>query len=113
MQEILIAEKLHLYLCNSMWDKSRGVIGREHLLCDAVFFIPDCNWVHTFGLRSDICVYFLSKDCQTVITIDRLSPNKFSAWRAHAVHVLESSATCSSARIQEALLYLRKIYKAS
>jgi hypothetical protein len=100
------AEHGKIYIATSLWEKTRGVIGNEHLLTRGFFVIPHCNWVHGFFLHSPIYVYFLSASYTDCIHACTLAPNSFSPFVFKAQHVLESRTQISNDAFIEILRLL-------
>jgi hypothetical protein len=95
-----------LFVAETLWEKTRGVIRNESLLTNGLLLIPDCNWVHGFFLSCPIEVHFISED-YSLIESAELFPNSFSKPCWNAKHTIEAAHTNSSGMLQEALIYLR------
>lgn len=92
-----------LYIAKNLWDKTRGVIGREALLSEGVVLIPDCNWVHSFFVRTPLFVYFIDKDYSSVVQSQTVDPNSFSSYVNGARHVIESAKELDNDEIKDIL----------
>jgi hypothetical protein len=63
-----------------MWERLRGLLGRERLGADEGLWIANCSAVHTIGMRFPIDVVFLDRRGRVLKISRRLRP-----WRVAAV----------------------------
>ena len=63
----------------NMWDRMRGLLGREQLTDQQALWISPCPSVHTIGMRYAIDVIFLSKQGNVQKITSNLKPLKFSS----------------------------------
>jgi hypothetical protein len=100
-------ENTSLYLMDSLWDRTRGVMGRESFLSNGAFLIPSCNWVHTFFVSVPLQLFFLNERYEIVKHIPSLSPNRFSPYVYHAALTLECMTGVPIDRVRAMLYHLR------
>jgi uncharacterized membrane protein (UPF0127 family) len=51
----------NLEKASSFWQRSRGLLGRDHLPADRALWIVHCNAIHTFFMRFPIDVVFVDR----------------------------------------------------
>lgn len=77
----------------TLWDRTRGLLGREALAEEQGLLIDPCNSVHTFGMRYAIDLVYITRDGSVAKIIRSLGPRRLSfCWRAGAVLELLSGA---------------------
>lgn len=82
--------------CESFFERAAGLVGQTEPLDSQVLHIPNCNAIHTFGLRYPIDVIFTNTSGRVLHCVRRLAPRRLAIHRgAHAV--LEMRAGLSSA----------------
>lgn len=69
--------------------KAKGLLGRESL--DGAVLLMNTKSVHTLGMKFDIDVAFLDKDCR-VLRIKHMRRNRISGFVTKAKSVLEVEA---------------------
>ncbi len=76
-----------VYLCDSFWKRTQGLLGHAPLLPHQAFWLIPCNSVHTFGMKYPIDLYALNKDNRVVAVIKNMKPNRISRifWKAHSI----------------------------
>ncbi len=83
----LVADKLdHV---TSLWDRMKGLLGRDALYPQHGLWIDPCNSIHTFFMRFPIDVVFVSREGKVVKTFENFSPFRISPWIRKARSVLE------------------------
>ena len=75
-------------LCDSPFQRLRGLLGREGKLLNSVLWLRPCSSVHTCFMRSPIDVIYLDGERRVLKTVSKLKPWRFSACPG-AVSVLE------------------------
>jgi uncharacterized membrane protein (UPF0127 family) len=70
-------------------ERSKGLLRRDGV--DGAFVIPQCRWVHTFGMRFAIDVAHVDEH-GTVLRTVRMRPNRLGAPVWHARTVVEAEA---------------------
>ena len=80
-----------LYIAFSLWEKTRGIIGRESLVQTGALVLPCCNWVHSFFVQSSLNLYFFNADYDVLVLRTTLHPNCVSPFVYKAHHVIESA----------------------
>ncbi|MDD5217570.1 MAG: DUF192 domain-containing protein [Candidatus Omnitrophica bacterium] len=81
-------------VAQSIWQRMRGLIGTKTMADDEVFWIPQCQGVHTFAMVFPIDVVFLDGQ-GTVLKIDPgMLPNRIGpvCWKARSVLELPGGA---------------------
>lgn len=69
------------------WEKMRGLIGKPPN--STALFIPNCNFIHTFGMRMPIDVVFLNGEYRVVDVVRNVQPWRIGPRCKEAEHVLE------------------------
>ena len=74
----------HLYqimvlLCDSPFQRLRGLLARESLLSDSVLWLRPCSSIHTCFMQRPIDVIYLNREKCIVKTVSNLKPWRFSA----------------------------------
>ena len=62
----------------TMRERMRGLLGRDSLETGSGMLFYNCGWVHTFFMRFEIDLVFISRDHRVVHTNSALKPNRFS-----------------------------------
>ena len=83
----------------SLWDRMKGLIGRDYLEKGESLWIRPCNSVHTLGMKFPIDVLFLDFENRVVGVSERISPNRISKFVFKAKSVLELPAGTLSATV--------------
>ncbi len=74
-----------LELARSMWQRSRGLLGRRGLLEGGGMHFAGTNLIHMLFMRFPIDVLYLDRNGRAVKLVHDLAPWRFSAaWRAKA-----------------------------
>ncbi len=66
-------------LCDSPFQRLRGLLARESLLSDSVLWLRPCSSIHTCFMRGSIDVIYLNRERRIVKTVSNLKPWRFSA----------------------------------
>ena len=66
------------FLCESLFQRLRGLLGREELLSEMFFWIRPCSSVHTCFMRVAIDLVYLDKRQNILKLVSGLRPWKFS-----------------------------------
>ncbi|MBI5211428.1 MAG: DUF192 domain-containing protein [Elusimicrobia bacterium] len=73
----------------TLWDRMRGLLGRDALAEDEGLWIVPCPQIHTFFMRFPIDVLFLDRGLKVVRVMEDLVPWRLSPWVLSAHSVLE------------------------
>ena len=67
-----------------MFERMRGLLGRDGLPEGEVYVFPRCGSVHTFGMRFAIDVVFLDKEGRVLSIHENVRPGRmvFGGWKA-------------------------------
>jgi uncharacterized membrane protein (UPF0127 family) len=78
--------ELTLQRAETMFARSRGLLGQRRMASGQALWLKPCFAVHTVGMRFSIGVFFIDKHGVVVKTIARLRPNRLAAcWQANSV----------------------------
>jgi uncharacterized protein len=102
-------DTITVYEANSFFAKLRGLIGREEMLKNGALLIPNCNWVHSFFMKSPIRVLFLDAHCNTIIFEQQLNPWRLSHMCLSARFSLEVSIHMSDFELKKVLSHLSEL----
>jgi len=72
--------KIDVMHANSWWLRLRGLLGRK-LSADEAMLIEPCNSVHTFWMKYNLDIVYISSDNEIVKIITNMKPWSFSACR--------------------------------
>ena len=77
----------NLEVANTLWSRTRGLLGRSHLPQDRALWILRCNSVHTFFMKFPIDLVFLNRKMEVAKTFKGVKPGRFiwPVWRASSV----------------------------
>lgn len=79
--------------CNFV-ERASGLIFRQQLLTNEVFYIKPCNSVHTFGMKYAIDVVYISKTGIVLKIIKNMQKGKISwCFKAHSVLEFKSNTS--------------------
>lgn len=81
IEKVVVAKKFAARL--------QGLMFKKQMPTDEGFFIPDCNWVHTFFMRFPIDVVYLDTENKILHIDHSVDPWRFCAPRFKASHALE------------------------
>jgi len=82
----------HLKLAESMDERMLGLMFKEEMPgCDGLLISP-CNSIHTFFMKMNIDVVFLTKDFKVVKVFYNLKPWRMTTMYFKSKHVLEMKA---------------------
>ncbi len=99
---------LKIYIPETIFEKSRGILWHESLLDSGCMLFPKCNWVHSFFLQNPIRLYFLDESFSVVNSLAKFPPNRFSPWIFGACYTLETSLDFDENCLQELLHYFQQ-----
>lgn len=76
-----------LEVADTLWTRTKGLLGRSSLAADQGLWIHRCNSVHTFFMRFAIDLVFLNREMVVTKTFSRVSPGRmiWPVWRATSV----------------------------
>jgi len=80
-----------LWVAESAWERTRGLLGRVRLAPDEAMWLPRCRAVHTWFMRFAIDAVFVDADGRVARVAAGLGPWRV-AWSREAVHTLEMPA---------------------
>jgi uncharacterized protein len=66
-------------LATTLHDRMVGLLGRTSLGRDRAMYLSPCNSIHTFFMKFDLDLVFLSKSLRVVRVAQRVRPNRM-AW---------------------------------
>ena len=71
-------------IANTRASRRKGLSGQTHI--EGAFVIPNCRWVHTFGIRVPIDIAYLDADGNVIKTV-QMSKMRLAApvWNARTV----------------------------
>ena len=71
-------------IANTRTSRRKGLSGQTHI--EGAFVIPNCRWVHTFGMRVPIDIAYLDADGNVIKTV-HMSKMRLGApvWNARTV----------------------------
>ena len=78
-------------IANERASRRKGLSGQTHI--EGAFVIPNCRWVHTFGMRVPIDIAYLDTDGNVIKTV-QMSKMRLGApvWNARTVIEAEKGA---------------------
>jgi uncharacterized membrane protein (UPF0127 family) len=76
-----------LEMAASLWARTKGLIGRDHLPKDQALWILRCNSIHTFFMKFPIDLVFIDRDMIVRKTFKGVGPGRvvLPVWRAKSV----------------------------
>ncbi len=75
------------HIANDRMSRRKGLSGQTHV--EGAFVIPNCRWVHTFGMRIPIDVAYLDADGNVMKTV-QMNKLRLGAPVWHAQMVIEA-----------------------
>jgi uncharacterized membrane protein (UPF0127 family) len=77
----------HLEVADTLWTRTKGLLGRSKLAPQSGLWIKRCNSIHTFFMQFPIDVVFLNKQMVVTKTISQVAPGRviLPVWRASSV----------------------------
>jgi len=78
-------------IAHTMWERMRGLLGRDSLPRGEALLLRRCGSVHTFGMRFEIDVLFLDRR-ERVVAIHPDVRKRRALFDLHAAHTLEMPA---------------------
>jgi hypothetical protein len=84
-------------VASTVWQKTRGLLGRKRLDADEGLFIPRCRSVHTFFMRFRIGLIFVD-DNNVVVSVRREVAPWRIAYEMRATGVIECAADSPALR---------------
>lgn len=95
-----------LEICQTAWEATVGLLGRDHLAEGGGLLIPGCRSIHMIGMRFAIDVVYMDGDLRVCKLVEGLRPWRLSASLA-ADSVLELPAGAArQAGIEPGRIYL-------
>ena len=91
--EIIEVQGVQAEVARSLFERTRGLIGRRGLPRGTGMLIPRCNAIHTFFMRFPIDAVFLDGNDQIVKVVRDIRPWHpfvWGGWRAKKVLELDS-----------------------
>ena len=80
-------------VCETAWERMRGLIARPAPAPGHGLLIPKCNAIHTFFMRYPIDATFLDRKGEVVRKVTGIRPWRFFVWGGlRAASVLETAA---------------------
>lgn len=81
----------HLEVADTLWARTKGLLGRSHLPADQGLWIKECNNIHTFFMRFPIDLIFVNRKMEVTRTVPRVKPGRLVFSMLRSVHVIELS----------------------
>jgi hypothetical protein len=66
----------HLDVADTLWTRTRGLLGRDSLGPDQGLWIKPCNSVHTFFMKFPIDLIFLDRELKVRRLYEAVPPNR-------------------------------------
>lgn len=85
--QTLVAGKLEV--AKSLWSRMSGLLPKASLAHGEGLVLPQCNSIHTIGMRFDIDVIFVDREWRVVALRPNVSPGKVLLPVAGASSVIE------------------------
>jgi|LSQX01.2.fsa_nt_gb uncharacterized membrane protein (UPF0127 family) len=85
---------------NTFLKRLKGLLFKKGIDKDFGLLIKPCKQIHTFGMKFNIDVLFLSKDCEVLEIVQGLKPGRLSVYIKESVYVLELASGVISDKIQ-------------
>ena len=82
----------NVQIAQSVFQRMRGLLGKDTLAAGESLWIKRCNSIHTFFMRFPIDVIFLDKNNEVIATKTNLKPHRLTRLYPRAVSVLELPA---------------------
>ena len=86
-QNEILADTVHY--CHNIQTRLIGLLGTRTLGPKEACWLTPCFWIHTFGMRYPLDVYFLNKKNEVIAISRNLLPNRISAPFFRASSVVE------------------------
>ncbi len=86
--KLFVGEKqMEIIILNGFFEKLLGLIGRNP--DKRLYYFPNCSSIHTFFMRENIDVYFLSKRNVIVKKIKEVPPKRFIFGTLNSANCIE------------------------
>jgi len=79
-------------LARTMFERMKGLLGRDGLAPGEGLVIMPCTSIHTIGMRFPIDTVFFDKNRRAIAVIQNMRPGRLSAWHIRAKGVVELPA---------------------
>ncbi len=96
-----VQQSVQVFLCDSPLKRLRGLLGREHLLEEGLFWLKPCSAVHTWFMSAGIDLAYLDENQKILKLVARIDP-----WRLSACSGAKSVLELPRGRIAELALNL-------
>ena len=80
-----------LEVATSLWERTKGLLGRSELPADSGLWIHRCNSIHTFFMKFPIDLVFVDRKMVVKKTMHKVKPNRFVFPVLWATSVIELS----------------------
>src|SRR5665213_4569465 len=82
----------NLEVADTLWSRTKGLLGRTHLNADCGLWILRTNSIHTFFMKFSIDLVFLNKKMVVTKVISGVKPGRLilPVWRASSVIELKA-----------------------
>lgn len=81
-----------VWLARGMWERMKGLLGRQTLPEKEFMLLEPCSSIHTFGMKFAIDVIFLDRDWRVVKTCAEIPPRRVVAGGLRARRTLEAAS---------------------
>ena len=109
----VLTSDLKIHIATGFWQRARGLLGLSSIDIDYAMLFPNCNSVHTVGMRFAIDVVFIDKAGRILKLVSSLPPMRIAHVRG-AAGVLELAAGQAARRIcelEQALFLINQPFK--
>jgi uncharacterized membrane protein (UPF0127 family) len=89
------------YFANSFAARLIGLMGRSEIAPSLALGIPDCDWVHTFGVRLPLDIAYCDRKGTVLRLVENLIPNRAAPRVPGARMTWEMKAGGFSGRVRE------------
>ncbi len=84
--------KAKLMSADSLWERSRGLLGRQRISAEEGLLILPCSGIHTIGMSYALDVIFLDSQSVIIFLVQSLKPWRFAGPINRAQCVVEMAA---------------------
>lgn len=95
-------------VADTFFTRLKGLLGTSRLPEGQALLIRPCSSVHTFGMRYDIDVLFISHEGQILKIMSKMPPGKI-AWCKESAYVIEMPGGTASAKVVRVGDYLKTL----
>lgn len=106
---MLQQQPLKLVRTHRWWERMIGLLDQRDLNENEALWIEPCCMIHTFGMRFELAVHFLDRECRILSSFNHIRPWQVRhCWGARSVIEMKAAPDdaafeAQKARVQEAL----------